>query len=273
MKKSQIIFLVAGVILIGVLFSLPTIVVDNSDEDVAMEEVDPQNVPQQAAAAHEPGLSTEDRDRVDLLRAELDSEEDREKFTILADSIGKVYSASGKLDSAAYFYGLIADKMPEVPQLEKAGNVYYEAYGFAMSPEKTSYLAGKTREYLGKVLEKDPNRLDLRTKIAMTHVSSSNPMQGITMLREILEEDPKNESALFNMGILSMQSGQYKMAVQRFEDLVANHPENIEGQFYLGVSYFESKQNNKAKTQLQLVREMTEDPQILSGVDNYLDRL
>jgi cytochrome c-type biogenesis protein CcmH/NrfG len=104
-------------------------------------------------------------------------------------------------------------------------------------------------------------------------VSSSNPMQGITMLREILEQDPTNESALFNMGVLSMQSGQYKMAVQRFEELVANHPRNIEGQFFLGVSYYESKQQNKAKTQLQLVRDMTDDPQILAGVENYLDRL
>jgi tetratricopeptide (TPR) repeat protein len=273
MKKSQIVFLIAGIILIGLLYSLPTMVVDNSDENVAMEEVDSLSNSPQADDTHEPALSTEDRDQVELLRAALDNEEDREKFTILADSIGRVYTAAGKLDSAAYYYGLIADRVPEVPELEKAGNIYYEAYGFAMSPEKTTYLAGKTREYLGKVLEKDPSRLDLKTKIAMTHVSSSNPMQGITMLREILEEDPTNELALFNMGILSMQSGQYKIAVQRFEDLVANHPQNIEGQFYLGVSYFESKQNNKAKKQLQIVRDMTEDPQILSGVANYLERL
>jgi len=70
-----------------------------------------------------------------------------------------------------------------------------------------------------------------------------------------------------------MQSGQYKVAVQRFEDLVANHPDNIEGQFYLWVSYFESNQKNKAKDQLQLVKEMTADPQIIAGVDNYLGRL
>lgn len=177
------------------------------------------------------------------------------------------------MDSAAYFYALIADRFSNIEHIEKAGNTYYEAYGFAMSPEKTSYLATKTREYLGKILEKDPSRLDLKTKVAMTHVSSSNPMQGITLLREVLEEDPKNELALYNMGVLSMQSGQYKMAAQRFEDLVASHPGNIEGQFFLGVSYYESKQESKAKKQLQMVREMTDDPQIIAGIDNYLERL
>lgn len=273
MKKSQIIFLALGIILIGALFSLPTVVVDNSEDDVVMDESGSVTAAPSFSETHETELPASAREQIDHLKAELGKEEDREKYTILADSIGKVYQVSGKLDSAAHFYALLADRYSDIEYIEKAGNSYYEAYGFAMTPEKTSYLASKTREYLGEVLEKDPSRLDVKTKIAMTHVSSSNPMQGITMLREILEEDPSNESALFNMGVLSMQSGQYKMAAERFEALVASHPGNIEGQFYLGVSYFESKQHNKAKTQLELVREMTDDPQILSGIENYLGRL
>jgi tetratricopeptide (TPR) repeat protein len=273
MKKTQIIFLIAGIIVIGALFSLPTVVVDNSEDDVVMDESGSVITAPSLADTHENELPASVREQVDQLKAELEDEGDREKYTILADSIGKVFHSSGKPDSAAYFYALPAEKFSDIEFIEKAGNTYYEAYGFAMTPEKTTYLAGKTREYLGKVLEQDPSRLDVKTKIAMTHVSSSNPMQGITMLREILEQDPTNESALFNMGVLSMQSGQYKMAVQRFEELVANHPRNIEGQFFLGVSYYESKQQNKAKTQLQLVRDMTDDPQILAGVENYLDRL
>lgn len=273
MKKSQIIFLAVGIIFIGLLYSLPRIVVENSEENIPIEQSDSASMALETEETHEPVLSTPEREQVNSLEAELKNEDDREKFTTLADSIGNIFLASGKLDSSAHYFGLVADRVPETDNLEKAGNAYYEAYGFAMSENKSIYLAGKAREYLNQVLEKDPNRLDIKTKIAMTHVSSSNPMQGITMLREVLEEDPKNEMALFNMGVLSMQSGQYKIAVERFEDLVASHPEHIEGQFYLGVSYFESKQKNKAKKQLQMVKEMTEDPQIIAGVDNYLDRL
>lgn len=274
MKKLQIIFLATGIVFIGLLYALPRVVVDNTVENVPMEEADSASVAVPAEGEdHEPVLSTTEREQVNSLKAALDIEEDREKFAILADSIGNMFVASGKLDSAAHYFGLVADRIPEIPKLEKAGNTYYDAYGFAMSPEKSAFLARRTREYLEKVLEKDPGRLDLKTKIAMTHVSSSNPMQGITMLREVLEEDPENESALFNMGILSMQSGQYKMAVERFEKLVTHHPEHVQGQFYLGVSYFETKQSNKAKKQFQMVKEITDDPQIIAGVDNYLDRL
>jgi Tfp pilus assembly protein PilF len=109
--------------------------------------------------------------------------------------------------------------------------------------------------------------------MAMTYVSSANPMQGITMLREVLEEDPTNEDGLFNMGVLSMQSSQYKRAAERFEELVKHHPDNVQGQFYLGVSYFESKQNNKAKQQFELVQNMSKDPMVLASVKGYLERL
>ena len=40
---------------------------------------------------------------------------------------------------------------------------------------------------------------------ALKLVNSSNPMEGVFMLRKILEEDPKNKEVLFNLGVLSIQ--------------------------------------------------------------------
>src|SRR5690606_1504126 len=146
MKKTQIFLLLAGIVLIVGLYTLPRIVVDNSDENIVMEETDSVSATPSAEEAHEASLSPSDRGQVDNMKAALENEEDLGEFVNLADSIGKVYLSSGKLDSAAYFYGLIADRVPEPNHLEKAGNSYYEAYGFAMNPEKTAYLAEKTRE-------------------------------------------------------------------------------------------------------------------------------
>lgn len=272
MKRSQIIFVVAGILVSYLLYSLPKVVVDNEDKGLtedgsslgsdSSEEID-----------HGNSLSSSDLEVIEGLMTEMKGEGGTENFVILADSIAKVYQSGGKLDSAAYYFGLIAEKAPDLENWENAGNAYYEAFGFSMEEIKTKRLGDKVRFYLGKVLEADAERLDLKTKIAMTYVSSANPMQGITMLRAVLEEDPENEEALFNMGILSMQSGQYKRAVERFEKLVEHHPENIQGQFYLGVSLFESNQKKQAKTQLEKLRKQTTDPQILSGIENYLDRI
>jgi len=273
MKKSQIVVLSVGVILIAVLYTLPTMVVDNAEDNTNLEQAVAADQSAVSGEMHDPNVTPVDREKMQDLRVRLANEESKENFAIFADSIGSLYASSGKYDSAAYYYESAALKTPTNQRWEKAGNAYYEAYGFAMNEEKISYLAGKTRENLNKVIASNPDRLDLKTKVAMTYVSSPNPMQGITLLREILEEDPANESALFNMGVLSMQSGQYKRAAERFEELVSHHPDHIQGQFYLAVSYFESKQNNKAKKQFELVRNMTKDPMILNSVETYLDRI
>ncbi|KEO73494.1 tetratricopeptide repeat protein [Anditalea andensis] len=273
MKKSQIIVLSVGLILVVALYTLPTMVVDNAEDTANLEQTAEAAPSDMAAEMHDPNMAPVDRSAVQNLKVRLENEDNKENFATFADSIGSLYASSGKYDSAAFYYESAANKIPSQQRWEKAGNAYYEAYGFAMNEEKISYLAGKARENLNKVIDANPDRLDLKTKVAMTYVSSTNPMQGITMLREVLVEDPKNETALFNMGVLSMQSGQYKRAAERFEELVGHHPDHIQGQFYLAVSYFESKQQNKAKKQFELVKNMTQDPMILNSVETYLDRI
>ncbi|WP_373495553.1 tetratricopeptide repeat protein [Aquiflexum sp.] len=272
MKKSQIIISVLGIACIVVLFSLPRFIIDNDEGNAVISEGENRQ-DANVEEIHDAPLGLEERNSINTLTSDLEKAESKEKYASLAEEVASLYTKSGKYDSAAFFLEKAAVKTETVESWEKAGTAYYDAYSFAMNEQKVAFLADKAKTYLNKVLEKDPKRLDLKTKVAMTYVSSSNPMQGITMLREILEEDPTNEDGLFNMGVLSMQSGQYKRAAERFEELVRYHPENLQGQFYLGVSYFESKQNNKAKKQFQLVQNMNSDPMVLASVESYLERL
>ncbi|PRY89675.1 tetratricopeptide repeat protein [Mongoliibacter ruber] len=272
MKKSQIIILVIGIVSIIVLYSLPRVVVDNDEGNMEIR-AEADEAGTDAAELHDADISESVRNKISSLSQRMSIEEDKGKISSLADSLAAEYTQAGKFDSAAYYLEQAALKLDNAELWEKTGTAYYEAYTFALNEQKIAYLADKTRSYLNKVLDKDPTRLDLKTKVAMTYVSSNNPMQGITMLREILEIDPNNEDGLFNMGVLSMQSGQYKRAAERFEELVRFHPDNLQGQFYLAVSYFESKQNNKAKKQFQDVKNMTQDPMVLASVESYLERL
>lgn len=272
MKRSQIIILIVGIAAIGLLLLLPRVVVDNEEGTMAVGEEE-SSTPTQTEDLHDAPLSTEARQALASISDRMNSEEDEERFINLADSLASLYVQAGKFDSAAYVLEQAALKRSNLERYEKAGVAYYDAYSFALDEQKVAQLAEKTRTYLNKVLDNDPKRLDLKTKVAMTYVSSDNPMQGITMMREILEADPTNEDGLYNMGVLSMQSGQYKRAVERFEELVRYHPDNLQGQFYLGVSYFEAKQNNKAKKQFQEVQNMTADPMVLASVESYLGRL
>lgn len=274
MKKSQLVLIVLGLVSIAGLYVLPKVVVDNEAGKTAVEDPNAMETSTpDVTEMHENELSPDNRSQAEELMSALNSGEDSQRIKA-ATALATIYQKEGMFDSAAYFLGEAVElNSADLGLVEEAGKAYFEAFSFALDKTKVGDLAEKTRTYLNQVLEKDPSRLDLKTKVAMTYVSSANPMQGITMMREILEADPQNEEGLFNMGILSMQSGQYKRAAERFEELIKYHPDNLQGQFYLAVTYFESKEKNKAKAQFEAVKKMTQDPMILESVRSYLDRL
>lgn len=272
MKKLQVVLIGTGIAAVAGLYLLPKVVVDNEATGEKMESGAEASTT--ISESHENELSSQNRIQADQLIAQFRTAPTTEEKVAAAQVLAGIYKEEGLFDSAAYYWTEASILWPDnLFIVEEAGKANYEAFSFALDKNKVEALAEKTRSFLTQVLEKDPTRLDLKSKLAMTYVSSSNPMQGITLLREILEEDPKNEEGLFNMGVLSMQSGQFDRAIDRFEDLVKAHPQNIQGQFYLGVSYFESKDKNKAKAQFELVKKMTDDPMILESIQGYLDKL
>ena len=275
MKKSQLILIILGICTIAGLYALPKVVVDNEAGTTEVEDSKTQEKSTtDVAVMHENELTSDNRSQADELKAILASAKDPSEVSNAARSLSAIYQKEGMFDSAAYtLEEAVVLNSADLELIEEAGKAFYEAYTFALDKTKVESLAEKTRNYLNQVLEKDPSRLDLKTKVAMTYVSSPNPMQGITMMREILEVDPQNEDGLFNMGVLSMQSGQYKRAADRFEELVKYHPDNLQGQFYLAVSYFEANEKNKAKAQFEEVKKITQDSIILESVQTYLDKL
>ena len=284
MPKTKIILSIIAVILVIGLFLLPKVVVDNEEntamegtaergESAAIAEVDSKDP--QLLDTHNPQLSSENEEIIFSLREKLRNSTDKEKNIIFADSLAAVFKNNSLLDSAAKYKALVADISPSKERFISAGDSYYEAFSFSVNPEKTQALAEEARKYYTEALtlSDEAESRDIKTKVAMTHIASSNPMKGIGMLREVIEEDPGHEDALFNLGILSLQSNQPAKAVDRFETLVALYPENLQGQFYLGLSYLESGKKKEAKEQLEKVKSLDKDPEVQAAVDGYLEEI
>ncbi|MEZ4902725.1 MAG: hypothetical protein R2822_13715 [Spirosomataceae bacterium] len=109
------------------------------------------------------------------------------------------YADVRKFDSAAKYAEKVALLEPSEQNLLRAGDRYYDAFGFAAESKKSVTLGAKTREWYQKALDKNPNLLNAKANLAMTYVSTETPMQGIMLLREVLANDPTNEVALFNL--------------------------------------------------------------------------
>jgi len=266
MLKTRIILIVASAIVVWLIFLLPKAVVENEGQ---MEgETSPSDEPDPHTTAP---LAL--RQSINSLKAQYLEASENEKSAIFADSLASLYAQASQFDSAAWFAEKAASFLNSKESLLKAGNSYYDAYTFALEANKQNEMAEKTRFYLGQVLQMEPGNLEIKTKIAMTYLSSQNPMQGIAMLREVLAEDPKNEQALFNMGMLSIQSGQYDRAAERLEELISHYPNHVQGHLLLGVAYMNTRQKEKAISQFELVKKLDQDPAVQAAADSYLQDL
>ncbi|MBL6447482.1 tetratricopeptide repeat protein [Fulvivirga sp. 29W222] len=276
MLKTRIILIASAALLVLLIFSLPKVVVDNDSDGLSSTQEPAETKPPDTPLptnTHDLELSENSQENIKILKEKLTASKNIEKSIIFADSLAKLYLSVSKYDSAAKFVEIIAQNIPNVENLQRAGDTYYEAFSFAMDAGKRAEMGKKAREYYEKVLKESPNRLDIKNNLAMTYLSTSNPMQGIMMLRDILKQDPENEKALFNMGALSMQSNQYDKAIERYSKLVELYPENTQARFFLGVSYMETGQKDKAKEQFIKVKELDDDPQVQATVDSYLEEI
>ncbi len=269
MLKTRILLIAICAISIWLLFQLPKVVIENEGRLTggAVQDSIAANIPDHVA------VPAEIRRQISAVKNAFDNSTEKEKNAIFADSLSNLYRAANQFDSAGW-YAEVASEYYNTPEhWTQAADDYYQAFTLALTQESQRAMAAKAQEYYGKVLAREPDNLNVKTKLAMTYLSSSNPMQGISMLREVLATDPDNELALFNMGMLSIQSGQYDRAVEHFDKLLAVNPEHIQGQLLLGVALMNQGETEKARQQFEKVKKMDQDPAVQATVDSYLKDL
>jgi len=274
MKKKQIILILAGIIGVGIVFSLPKVLVDNDKESVKGAEVsvgtDTLNeLSHRMEENHRHEQTAADLKMIQELTKNYYSVSDKEKKRIFADSISTYYRRFHQYDSLAKYLEEYAGLEKTEKSWVNAADAYLQAADFASDQKKAVYNE-KSRALYSKALEMDPQDLETKSKLAMTYVASSTPMEGIKLLREVIEKDPNNETALFNLGYLSMQSGQYSKAVDRFKKLIEVNPQHSSGMFYLGLSYSELGNKQKARECFEKAKTLEKDPEFQSIIDSYL---
>ena len=267
MLKTRLLLFGGSLLVIWLIFQLPKSVVEN--EPVAAEGNDSvaSHIDTHIQAPKEVSAKI-----ADVRRLWAESSQ-KEKNAIFADSLASLYRLSNRFDSAAWFAEESSKFFNNVKSWTQAGDDYYQAYTLALDQGKQQAYAAKTRELYEKVLAITPKNLEVKTKLAMTYMTSTNPMQGIQMLMEVLKQDPENQLALFNMGMLSIQSGQYDKAIDRLDRLVKINPSHLQGQLLLGIAWMNKGNSKKAREQFEKVKQMDSDPAVQATVDSYLKDL
>lgn len=269
MMKTRLLIIAICAIAIWLLFQLPKVVIENEGRltGASVQDSIAANLPDHVQAP------AEIRDAIASLKKEYGEDAGNEKNAIFADSLANLYRIANQFDSAAWYAAKASEFFNSTESWQKAADDYYQAYTLALDQGRQKQYASKAQEYFGKVLNAEPENLEAKTKMAMTYLTSSNPMQGIMMLREVLAKDPKNELALFNMGMLSIQSRQYDRAVERLEELLDVNPGHVQGHLLMGIALMNNGERERAKAQFEKVKEMDNDPAVQATVDSYLEDL
>ncbi|RRB04839.1 tetratricopeptide repeat protein [Larkinella rosea] len=273
MNKSIFLVIGVGVLLTVGLYNLPNVVVRNEDQKLTSEgTTDPAKAVRDSAVLrtdrsdlHTASLSPERQKELNQLSSRFESADAKKKPVVGLELI-QAYRKASRFDSAARVAEHLATLAPTEINVLRTGDLYYEAYGFAVDNQKLADLGKKTREFYQKALDSNPNLLAAKANMAMTYVTTDTPMKGIMLLRDVLKEDPTNELGLFNMGLLSMRSGQYNRAVERFQAILVSHPDNTKAQFYLAISLSEMGRKEEARKLLAKVKEREKDPTIQAAV-------
>lgn len=277
MIKSKIILLLTIVVSTVLLYMLPRYVVNNESQGINTTTVKTENGAESHASPivhdHSSQLPDSMKTIFKRLYESFKIADNQEKRIIFADSLAKAYKIVRKLDSVAKYSAIKAIEKPSLENFIFAGDGYYNAYNFAVDQTKRKFLAEKTQEYYTRVLNENSLLLNVKSKLAMTYVAGSNPMQGIMMLREVLEEDPNNELAIYNLGMLAINSGQLDKAIERFEKLKQLDLNNPEANFYLAYCFYELDKKDSAEIYFQKVLEIGINGDLLDSSKEYLKRI
>lgn len=262
MNRSQIILSVAALALVVILYQLPRVVVENDQlQEVA-----------ESSETHGLAIPEDVRARMLELRRLLKEEENLDKKTNFAHSLARYYLDYGVLDSATMMAEAMSDWQSQ-PSMQ-AMDVYYKAFERAQTQTDAKKYSERAREIIEQLMDKDPSNLELKNKLAMTLVTTENPMAGIAMLREVLEVDANNRQAVLSLGLLAIQSGQFARAKERFDKLLSLDTSDQEARLYLAVSMIEINEQEKAIELLEEILSSKDSiPAIKMMADDYLKGL
>jgi len=271
MKKSHMLIIGIGLALIIGMYQLPKGNVSNKTaSEAGGANRDAASAPNQEAQKeedqHVAPMSANLQSKIANLKAQFKSQPNESSLNKLIEA----FRSGNRLDSAAYYAEQFANKYPNVANWGKAGQLYFEAQTYALSPQKGQVMGEKARTFFEKILSQDPNNLLIKSNLAMTYVDTPTPMKGITLLREVIEQDPTFVPALFDLGVLSIKSNQFGKAQERFTQILKLDPNNYKAALNLGYCLAQLEKEQEAVKILQKVERESKDPEEVKAAKELL---
>ena len=195
-----------------------------------------------------PGLSDENKARIQILESRLTQSADTSRADILKE-LSSVWYASGEIGISGAYAEEVAMVTEEAEAWGIAGTTFALCVKRTEKEKERSFCLSKSLEALENAISLDPDNLDYqinRAVLLAENPPKENPMQGVQLLLGLNKNFPKNVSVINNIAKFALQTGQTDRAEQRLLRAIELEPENIATNCLLAQLYSAKGDNNKS---------------------------
>lgn len=163
------------------------------------------------------------------------------------DSTVTFWDKNKRPDIASFYTEKMALQTNTSNNWFKAGNRYYYAIQFSQDQTEVPILYQSAMRCFDKGLKLEPNNVDAKIMLGTCYVEgTTQPMEGITILKQIEKTDSNNIKLQTAFASFSVKSGQIDKAIYRYNKILQLDSTNIAVYLYLADIY--EQQNNTQKT-------------------------
>ncbi|MFN6037940.1 MAG: tetratricopeptide repeat protein [Bacteroidota bacterium] len=220
------------------------------------------------------GLSKETVGRWNYISANTTPDKSAEIKLVWYDSLIIFWDNQNRPDLAAFFSKEKAQLSGKSKDWDYAGKRFFFAVKFIKDAQIQAQLYSLSRSCFEKTLSLDPGNIDAKIDLASCMVeSSTNPMEGISILREIEKQDSNNVKLQLTFGFFSIKSQQWDRAIARFKKALMLDTNYIEVHLHLADAYEQSGRIKECKDELNRFLKKTNDPVAKETIQGYLNKL
>jgi tetratricopeptide (TPR) repeat protein len=266
--KTKVLLVVGAIILFVLLFIAPKVIPLGQAESNSAEGDKKPDVSENATLSVY--LSLANKNLAPLQKQKLD------KFILskMEDSLIGFWDRSKRPDLASFYSEEVAKRSNTAKLWFNAGNRYYYAVQFSQDKTEIPVLYQCALRCFNKGLKLDPTNTDAKIMQASCYVEgTSEPMEGVSRLREIEKTDSNNVKLQLTFAFFSLKSGQLDKAVRRFKKVIAVDSSYIEAYLHLADTYERQGDIEKTISALETYALKTDDVTAKIEINKYIQQL
>jgi predicted Zn-dependent protease len=218
-------------------------------------------------------LDLPEEEQIIIWQKKLKNASAQEKPEVLTE-LANLWKQAGYASIAGDYLRQKADYAPDYEIYFEAGNTLFSSLQADTSRQMRMNVVYGARYCYEKALELNPANLEAKISLGTLLVQgTSNPMEGVQLLKEVETEDPGNIAANILLGEFSMMSGQFDKAAERFQTVLEKDSLNLQARYGLAECYIVMNDTVLAIRTLEEVIPFMQDTILVNRINQNINSL